>query len=124
MSGIEKTNDESRLQRSGWLLVALPRALPWAGMNDAFGVRNAPAAPVPSRPRRILSCAQLVQKALCGLDKFQAIGHDGHHYGRETLTQFSQRPGRSFTQRCQQNKPVFGFPSREGKAGMRFCPVR
>jgi hypothetical protein len=49
--GARQTKDESRFQRSGRLLgpvypgrrpasVALRRALPWAGMNDAFGVQR------------------------------------------------------------------------------------
>ena len=33
--------DESRFQRSGLFLAAKPRALPWAGMNDAVGVSEA-----------------------------------------------------------------------------------
>ena len=36
---------ESRLQRSKWPLADKPRALPWAGMNDAFGVSDRPAGP-------------------------------------------------------------------------------
>ena len=32
-------DDESRLQRSDGYSGGEPRALPWAGMNDAFGVR-------------------------------------------------------------------------------------
>ena len=32
-------HDESRLQRSDGYSGLEPRALPWAGMNDAFGVR-------------------------------------------------------------------------------------
>ena len=36
--------DESRFQRYGLFLLAKPRALPWAGMSDAFGVSDVPAA--------------------------------------------------------------------------------
>jgi hypothetical protein len=38
-------DNESRFQRSQWSLADEPRALPWAGMNDAFGVSNLLAAP-------------------------------------------------------------------------------
>jgi len=41
-------------------------------------------------------------------------------YGYETLTQFSQRPARSFIRRSQENEPVLGFPSWEGKVGARL----
>jgi len=34
-----RTDDESRLQRSKEQFDQKPRALPWAGMNDAVGVR-------------------------------------------------------------------------------------
>ena len=36
--------NESRFQRSQWSLADKPRALPWAGMNDAVGVSNRPAS--------------------------------------------------------------------------------
>jgi len=38
-------HDESRFQRSERSLADEPRALPWAGMNDAVGVSNRPAVP-------------------------------------------------------------------------------
>ena len=38
-------HSESRFQRSAWSLAVKPRALPWAGMNDAVGVSNRPAVP-------------------------------------------------------------------------------
>jgi len=38
-------HNESRFQRSEWSLANKPRALPWAGMNDAVGVSNRPAVP-------------------------------------------------------------------------------
>jgi hypothetical protein len=38
-------DNESRFQRSEWSLAEKPRALPWAGMNDAVGVPNRPAVP-------------------------------------------------------------------------------
>jgi len=38
-------HDESRFQRSEWSLADKPRALPWAGMNDAVGVLNRPTVP-------------------------------------------------------------------------------
>jgi len=37
-------SDESRFQRSEGSLADKPRALPWAGMNDAVGVSNGPAS--------------------------------------------------------------------------------
>jgi hypothetical protein len=36
-------DNESRFQRSEWSLADKPRALPWAGMNDAVGAPNRPA---------------------------------------------------------------------------------
>jgi hypothetical protein len=33
-------NNETRLQRSEMFFAEEPRALPWAGMNDALGVGN------------------------------------------------------------------------------------
>ena len=43
---------ESRFQRSEWSLADEPRALPWAGMNDAVGVwaGMSDAVGVPNRP--------------------------------------------------------------------------
>jgi len=38
-------DNEPRFQRSEWSLADKPRALPWAGMNDAVGVPNRPAVP-------------------------------------------------------------------------------
>ena len=45
-------HNESRFQRSAWTLAVKPRALPWAGMNDAVGVPNRPPVPPEQLPRK------------------------------------------------------------------------
>jgi len=59
LGGRGNAKDESRLQRSGGFWADEPRALPWAGMNDAFGVPQPPALPRPSL------CQFPVLKGLC-----------------------------------------------------------
>ena len=54
---------ESRFQRSEWSLADKPRALPWAGMNDAVGVSNRSASGSGFSGTASLTCAEVAGSA-------------------------------------------------------------
>ena len=69
-------HNEPRFQRSAWSLPVKPRALPWAGMNDAVGVSNRPAVPPEQLPSTAPPSARgrWPRRRVCGAPAWAGTG--------------------------------------------------